>query len=191
MRQMHSATANALAQPVVRLAMMARIQFRGGGQFAFNTLRRPITWQNVTYMPTGNLGEISPVDESVEGNPSTYRITLSGIDKSLLSSLDRADYLNHTVTAWLLVLDEGHNVIGDPVHWWSGLTDSLSIEVGKTAQVMIEVKDRRVIWQNPQPRYWTDQAQRRRNPNDKGLELVSKLNEIEIEWPKATRRRVN
>lgn len=190
MRSMQAATAAALSQPVVRMAMMARIQFRGGGQFAFNTMQKNITWQSVTYLGIGNIGEISPVDETADGSPANYRLTLSGLDPALVSGINRADYLNHTVTTWLLVLDENHNVIGDPVHWWSGLTDRTSITLGKRAAITIDVKDRRVLWQNPHPQYWTDQAQRRRDPTDRGMEQVASLDKIEIEWPKGVRRRV-
>lgn len=190
MRNIHAATATALAQPVVRLAMMARIEFRGGGQFAFNTLLKPITWQGVTYIGAGAIGSISQINETSDSTPGNYSITLSALDATLVAGLNRADYLNHKVTTWLLVLDASHDVIGEPVHWWSGLTDKITISMGRSATVDISVRDRRAIWQNPQTQLWTDAAQKRRDPTDNGFKVVASLDGLEIEWPKGARRKL-
>jgi hypothetical protein len=170
--------------------MMARIQFRGGGQFAFNTLCRPITWQSVTYLGIGSIGDISQINETSDSSPSLYNITLSGLDATLVSSLNRADYLNHTVTTWLLVLDANHNVIGDPVHWWTGLTDRITVNMGRRASVDIAVRDRRVLWQNPQTQLWTEAAQKRRDPTDQAFKQIASLEGLELEWPKGARRKL-
>lgn len=183
MRDIHPDVITALGQPVIRVAFLCLVDFPSPNRLAFTSLLDDYNYQGVEFVGLGNLGSISGLDESSELNPAEYQITLSGIPDEILEAATRMSYLNYDATVWMLLLDEDHQVIGDPMIWSKGLTDGASIAYGNQSSVTIQVRNRLVDWQRPRIERYTDADQKAKYPDDKGFEFVAEIASKEVEWP--------
>ena len=79
-----SGNQTAVAATVVRPVNLVKIEFNSGTVF-LNSADRDIEFAGDTYLGAGTLGDVSPVEEGVELQTYTIRLTLSGIPSSVIS----------------------------------------------------------------------------------------------------------
>jgi hypothetical protein len=183
MRVIHPDVITALEQPVIRVAFLCLIEFPAPNRLAFTSLLDDYEFNGETFVGLGNLGSISGLDEGSELNPAEYEVTLSGIADEILQAASSMAYLNHPATVWMMLLDENHQTIGEPMIWSKGLTDGAQISYGKSSVVSIQVRNRLVDWQRPRVERYTDGDQQAMHAGDKGLEFVADIASKEVEWP--------
>jgi hypothetical protein len=140
----------------------------------------------VTYIGSGNLLSVSPVDESADIRANGIKLTLSGLDSSIISSALTEDSQGKVVKIFFGVLATTDNrtvIVDTPYQTFEGFIDTMSIlEDSNTAQISVDVENKLIILEKPTNRRYTDQDQKDLFAGDKGLEFVESLQDKRIAW---------
>ena len=139
-----------------------------------------------TYVGTGNLLEISEIEETSEVKANGIRLTLSGIDSSILSEVLTEDSHGTVVELFFGVLTQTDNrtvIVETPYKIFEGILDTMTIrELGETSLITVTVENKMVTLERPIARRYTDQDQKISFPTDKGLEFVDDLQDKSLVW---------
>lgn len=181
-RIINSATLAALSAQHIRWLVFAKVEF-DFATLAFNSSLSSKVLDSETYLGAGNLGSVSPVNESSGLNPSQFEIKFSGVNDDIINSAATEDYLNKKAIVHIAVVDEFDAIIGEPFIWFEGLTDGVDIQYGKNSVVVVSVRDRLTDWNRKRVGKYTDGDQQALHPGDKGLEFVTEVASREIVWP--------
>lgn len=147
----------------------------------------PKTWDSQTWLGTGLMGAVSPIEESTDGSATGISLTLTGIPSDLVSTILNDDYQGRTATLWLGFLDSSGSVIADPVQIFSGKMDVASIDdEGETGTITLTVESELVDFLRSRERRYTHEDQQIDYPGDLGFEFVSGLQDKSVSWGKAS-----
>lgn len=160
------------------------------GVFASGTVRAwsgigDLSWDNQTWIGTGNLLQISSVQENAETVASGATVTLSGVPTELISLALGSVRQGRSGQIYLGFLSGG-DVVADPVLVFEGKLDVPIIEEdGDTATIAIAYESRLIDLQKPRESRYTNEDHQRVFPNDLGFEFVPSLQEKTINWGRA------
>lgn len=144
-----------------------------------------------TYIGSGNLIDISQVEESAEIRATGVKITLSGIPSSLLSEILTEDAQGTVVDIFFGVLTTTNNetvIVDTPYKIFGGFIDVMTIvENADESLVSVSVENALITLEKAKDRRYTDQDQKNLFAGDKGLEFVDDLQDKSIAWGGGTR----
>ena len=139
-----------------------------------------------TFIGSANLLSISNINETADIRASGVKLSLSGIDSSILSSSISQDSEGGTVKIYFGLLkteDNRTQVVDTPYELFDGNLDTIQIsEQGNTATITITVENKLIMLERPRNRSYTDQDQKNLFAGDKGLEFVDDLQDKELIW---------
>jgi len=139
-----------------------------------------------SYFGSGNLLAISSIDETAEIRATGAKVTLSGMQSSLISSALTEDVQGTVVKIYFGVTttDDNRTVVVDtPYLIFEGFLDTMTItENGETAEFTITVENKLITLEKAIDRRYTDQDQKELFAGDKGLEFVESLQDKQIAW---------
>jgi hypothetical protein len=143
-----------------------------------------LTIGSKTYLGAGQLLSISLVEESTEIEAKGASITMSGVPSDFLSLALAEPYQGRECRIYFGMT----NSPSDYAEVFSGELDQMNVsEESSTATISITVENVLIKLERPVVRRFTDQDQRSRFPNDKGLEFVVSLQDKEIFWGKVAK----
>lgn len=159
------------AKPKLRLRILVDLDFSTGMVRAHDGVG-PLIFAGNTYTGTGVLGGIDAVTEDLTGIARQVRLTLSGVDASLVSETMDEVYQNRNVTIYIGIMgaDSG-DFVADPEVIWEGRMDTMSIarEIdGATITLSCEPRLRR----EPRVARYTNEDQQIDYSGDRFLDLV-------------------
>lgn len=176
-----SAFVAAITQPHANIFMMLELQPSSGTQY-WCGLPYNVTWNSNTYVGTSGLVSVSESTE-VAGSAQGFQVTISGVrpsDKSLLTT----EKIQNRKLVYRLAAIDSSNVLVVDANVWSGRMDYMEYDAtGESPTITIYAEHYMILWDKPRPVRYTDSAQKRIDPTDKGLEFVAKLSETDIVWP--------
>ena len=144
-----------------------------------------------TFIGSGNLLSISNVNETADIRASGVKVSLSGLDSSILSSSISQDSEGGVVKLYFGVLTTTENataVVDSPYQLFEGSLDTIQItETGESAMITVTVENKLIMLERPRNRRYTDQDQKNLFAGDKGLEFVDDLQDKELIWGGGTR----
>jgi len=139
------------------------------------------------YLGVGALGGVSSAQEGVELRSYGLAMTLSGIPRDSIALALADDYRNRRAQVWEVVMDPATwAVLSDPILLWRGRMDTMSVDLGTTAQITINVESRMRDWERVQGTLATDEEQQRRHAGDTFFAFVSDTALRNVEWPAAS-----
>lgn len=142
-----------------------------------------ITINGNAFMGVGQLGNISVAEESAELRSYGMTIKLSGVPRDSVAYALGQAYQGRRGTVYEVQLDATTwQVIGALVVF-RGRMDQMDIALGQQAAVTVKLENRLADWDRPRIRRFTDDEQRRRDPNDGSFRFLSATTEKEIIWP--------
>jgi hypothetical protein len=165
-----------------------------------------LTTGGITYAGTGQFLAISEMEETAEIAARGATITLSGIPSNLISlaltepyqgrkckimfgAIDaNRIYLKAEDGTYILREDSGRIDIteGDVtpvVELFTGYIDQMNIDEGPdTSTIVLAIESRLIDLERERIFRYTDQNQKARFPNDKGLEFVEDLQDKQFNW---------
>ena len=145
-----------------------------------------VTIDSSTYIGSGNLLEVSSIQESSEVKATGMSISLSGLDSSIVSSALTENVQGTSVRVYFGVLETSSNadsIVDSPYKFFEGFLDTMVIEEeGDTSRISITVENKLITLEKPVDRRYTDQDQKNLFTGDKGLEFVDSLQDKEIIW---------
>ena len=134
---------------------------------------------NKTYFGVGTLLNISSVEETTEIDAKGVSISMSGIPSSFLSLALTEAYQGRECRIYFGVV----NSPIDYVEIFSGELDQMTVlEEAETCTISVTAESVLIKLERPVVRRFTDQDQKSRYPNDKGLEFIASLQNREIVW---------
>jgi hypothetical protein len=132
-----------------------------------------------TYLGVGSLLNISSVTETTEMDAKGATLTLSGIPSSFLSLALQQPYQGRECRIYFGVTNSAVNY----VEVFSGELDQMNIEEGaETAVISVTAENVLIKLERPVVRRFTNEDQKSRFPNDRGLEFVAGLQDKDILW---------
>lgn len=119
----------ALSSDHVALVTFAKLEFPSGTLYLHNSIGT-YTWGGNDWLGTGDLGEISQLEEGAEISPYKISLSLSGLDATISGAALTEDYYLQPVTVYLGVLDANDALIANPTVVWEGAMDQMELSVG-------------------------------------------------------------
>jgi len=136
-----------------------------------------------TYTGVGTLLDISGVDETIDLSAKGIKLTLSGVQSSLISIARDEDYQGRQLELLFAAISNSGTLINDPVIMFSGFMDTMTInDGGDTATIELTVENRLIEFERTRVRRYTAEDQQIDYPGDLGLQFVADLEEKEIVW---------
>lgn len=142
-----------------------------------------MNWNGEDWLGAGDLGEVSPIEETTKLEAPGVKFKLSGIPlENLALALDEVRQ-GLPVEAWLGFLTNAGEIIADPASVFYGETDTAEItENGETADITISAESRMQLLSQKKERRRTHEDQQIDYPGDLGLEYVAGLQNKQIRW---------
>lgn len=176
-----SGNATELAKPAVALVVMVDLDFASGHVY-FNDGTTNIAWAGNTYQAVGVLGEVEPVQEEVDVIARPLRLTLSGLENSLIVTARDEVYQGRSVTVYLGLLDPSTcALLQDPETVWEGRMDTMSIALGeKTGSIALNCEHR--LQREPRVARYTNPDQQLAYSGDVFLEFTAAIPGYVSQW---------
>ena len=141
------------------------------GHFRANDGGADIVVGGDTYYAVGSFGGHDGIEESVEFVARGVRLTLTGVDIALISTVANESVQNRPAALYVAMLSEQGQLIGTPQLFWSGFMDTFDIEVaGAEAKLTIGCEHR--LRNAPQYSRFADADQQGRSPGDRGFNML-------------------
>lgn len=165
-----------------------------------------LQWGDKEFLGGGNFIGLSPMEETQELEAKGVVLSLNGIPSNLVALALNENVKNRPVRIYLAsidtqrrvatedepgaVLTEGgdyvlleNNLIDSPYQIFSGLMDVMEFaDSGDTADIRVTAENILLIGQRAKLSRYTDEEQRKRFPDDRGLEFINRLQDREIVW---------
>jgi len=134
-----------------------------------------------TYIGTGNLLDISSVEETTEIAVRGATITLSGMSSEVISLALQSPYQGRVCNMYFGVANG--SVYSNLTQIFSGYMDEMNIDEGADfGTIELKVENKLIDLERARVRRFTNYYQKAVYPNDKGLEFVESLQDKEIVW---------
>jgi len=131
-----------------------------------------------TYTGSGNLLNISGIEEAADLSAKGITLSLSGIDTSIVSLALQEPYQGRTARVLFGVAG-----VSDYVEVFRGIMDVMTIqEDGSTATIELTVESKLVTLQRPNVRRYTSESHKLRYPSDTFFDFVEQLQDKEVAW---------
>lgn len=188
-RDINSATNIAAGEEVVRAVGLVELDF-GSGFVRVASAPYDMMFDSngdsidETFIGIGDLGKVSPIEESADQQGYSLKFDLSGVPSALISTTLNEHYQGRDAKLWMGLLDDQGAITGNPVLLFSGLMDTMDVEVGAEARITVTANSRLVRWEQARNERYNHAAQQSRFPGDMGLEFMEAMVEKEIVWPK-------
>lgn len=154
-----------------------------------NDSYKAITYDGNNYLGVGHFIGFSDIEEASEVIVSSMTLSLSGIDKSMITLIMNNDYINRTIKVWTAFLDiNSHQLILNPVLIFEGHINSPSISEdpdGGKSTVSVSATNAWVDFDRKTGRHANNEEQQVLFPGDRGFEFADKDTQNLI-WGKRT-----
>lgn len=142
-----------------------------------------LAYGGVTYLGVGNLGTVSPVDETTDLSARGLTMQLSGVPTALVAAALTEDYQGRACSVLFGALSTTAGLIASPVTVFAGRMDVMQItDDGQSAQITMTAENRLVDFRRSREVRYTDEEQQTLFPGDKGLEFVTAIQQKAIYW---------
>jgi hypothetical protein len=145
-----------------------------------------ITVGSVTYLGSGSLGTISPVEETTDLAARGINFQLSGVPTALVAVALSENYQGKECSVLFGALDPTGALVSSPVTIFAGRMDVMSInDDGQNATIIMSAENKLVDFRRPREVRYTHEEQQNLYPGDLGLEFVTAIQEKQIYWGNA------
>lgn len=145
-----------------------------------------LSWDDEEWLGAGNLGRVSTIEETMELRAAGMSMQLSGVRNEDLTEVIAEPIQGRRAQVYLGFLNVNFQLVADPIVIFDGRMDTVEIvDGGTTATITMMVENRLRDLDRARTRRYTDADQQSRYPNDRGLEYVPALQEIDIPWGRA------
>ena len=181
-RVIDSTTEAHLTDPVTHWIVMAELDFSTGTVRAWSGYSDLVYGGN-TFKGVGVLGQFGTASETTDTRATNSTLTLSGIPSALMSAVLTSNYQGAPGIVWLGLQDARGNILGAPIPIFAGTIDTSTIvDSGNTCSITMNLEGHMVDLQNPRERHYTNREQQELFPGDLGLEYITWLQNVPINW---------
>jgi len=183
-RDLTQDTRDAATASVVRPIVFVQFEFASETTRVWSGVGS-IDWNGETWSGLGELGKISPVEETTDLRIAGMIYELSGVAPDLIAvSMDKGEYRRRRDCAWIgFTTDDMRTVVVDPYQFWDGRLDKMTVQDGPTATIQVSSEHHLADLERSRARRYTDADQKAAYPDDKGLEFIEAIQDQTLEWP--------
>ena len=173
----------ALSAQHVALVTFAKLEFPSGNLYLHNSIGT-YTWGGEDWLGTGDLGEISEIEEGADVSPYKITLSLSGLDPDISAAALTEDYYLQPVTVYLGVLDFSDDLIADPTIVWEGAMDQMTVSVGaESGDVISLTAESELARFNKASNLKYTNAQLQKDfSGDLGFDLMADIDGAKLRW---------
>ena len=162
-------------------ALLALFEFDSGDIGMWNG-RGQINVDGVDYFGGGNLVAVSPYQETQDLQAKGMVFTLTGVPLNLVEIAENENWQGRKVILRLALMEED-GTVNSTYRLFSGIMDEMDIQEGAdTATIQVKAESVLIKLKRAKERRYTDQDQKSRYPNDRGLENMTQLQDKELIW---------
>lgn len=182
-RDLTGAMAAEVAKAQLAPVFFFEASFSGGYARAWNGVG-PIVWDGKTWLGTGSLLGLGPVEETRELEETQCAVSLSGVDSTMVSLAYNDFSQGRPLTVWLGAMDVATGLIADdPARVFRGRMDNISdADDGETATITVTASSSISDPKRIRARYYTDQDQQRLFSGDRSFRFIPSLQDRNIYW---------
>ncbi len=142
-----------------------------------------IIWNSQIFVGSGNVLAVDRVEETQEFRATSVSFSLNGINSALIASALTANYQGRPAIMWFAVMDNSRNIIATPYQLFKGRMDIISFsDNGDTADFNIKCESNIIDIRKARERRYTPEDQKIDYEDDRGLDFIPKIQDIEIAW---------
>lgn len=179
-----------LAGNLVRVDVLAELQFASGTIRLWNGFGPLQTLDGKSWQGTAAMGDISGLSQSLNGSAPPLTVSLSGVDSTfaLKAKSEAAEYFNRPLVVYLQFFDEDWQCLDNPYGLTMARMTNITSKMeegpdGKIYTVSLTAETPFAVRRRPKFGYLTDRDQQLRFPGDRGLERVAGIDNKNITWP--------
>jgi len=173
----------ALSSDHVALVTFAKLEFPSGTLYLHNSIGT-YTWGGNDWLGTGDLGEISQLEEGAEISPYKITLSLSGLDATISGAALTEDYYLQPVTVYLGVLNANDVLIADPTIVWEGAMDQMQLSVGAADGdvIVLTAESELARFDKASNLKYTDAQLQSDSAGSLGFEFMADIEGAKIRW---------
>jgi hypothetical protein len=178
-----SSVLDALSAQHVSLVTFAKLEFPSGTVYLHNSIGT-YTWGGNDWLGTGDLGEISQIEEGSDISPYKITLTLSGLDPTISGAALTEDYYLQPVTVYLGALDSSDDLIADPTVIWEGAMDQMIVSVAASGgdSISLTAESELARFTNASNLKYTDVQLQSDFSGDLGFSLLADIEGAKLRW---------
>lgn len=182
-RNFPSTVLTALAANHVATVTFAKLEFSSGTLYLHNSIGT-YTWGSQSWLGTGDLGNVSAIEEGAGVSPYKITLSLSGIDSTISNAALTEDYYMRPVTLYLGALDANDDLLADPTEVWAGFMDQLNVSLGADGGDAIELiaESELAKFDRASNKRYTDSNQQATHSADVFFEFLQDIDGIKVRW---------
>ena len=182
-----AAVLTALSSQHVSLVTFAKLEFPSGTLYVHNSLGT-YTWGGNDWLGTGDLGEISQLQEGAEVSPYKITLSLSGLDSTISGAALTEDYYLQPVNVYLGALASDDTLIADPTIVWEGAMDQMELSVGAEGgdAIVLTAESELARFDRASNLKYTDAQLQTDFSGDLAFEFMSDIEGSKIRWGDAS-----
>lgn len=173
----------ALSSDHVALVTFAKLEFPSGTIYLHNSIGT-YTWGGNDWLGTGDLGEISQLEEGAQISPYKITLSLSGLDATISGAALTEDYYLQPVTVYLGVLNANDVLIADPTIVWEGAMDQMQLSVGAADGdvIVLTAESELARFDKASNLKYTDAQLQSDSAGSLGFEFMADIEGAKIRW---------
>lgn len=173
----------ALSSEHVALVTFAKLEFPSGTLYLHNSIGT-YTWGGNDWLGTGDLGEISQLEEGAQISPYKITLSLSGLDATISGAALTEDYYLQPVTVYLGVLNANDVLIADPTIVWEGAMDQMELSIGAADgdMIVLTAESELARFDKASNLKYTDAQLQSDSAGSLGFEFMADIEGAKIRW---------
>ena len=139
---------------------------------------KAVSYGGNEYQGVGHFLGFSDIEEAAEVIVSSMTVSLSGVDQVWISTLLQNDYIDRTIKIYTAFLDDGQELIVDPVLIFEGRMDQPTIEddpEGGQSVISVSATNAWVDFSRKTGRHTNHEETQVHFAGDKGFEFASEV----------------
>ncbi len=146
------------------------------------------TWNdgsgNQNWLGTGDLGQISRIQEGEEVSPYGIQLTLSGLDPDLVGEAIKESYYQRPVTLYVGALNDSDQLVATPDVMWTGFMDLMTASVGADGgdTLVLNCESELAMFERSRNFLFTNAAQQTLSSGDTFFNQLQDMEDLTLSW---------
>jgi hypothetical protein len=146
------------------------------------------TWNdgsgNVNWLGTGDLGQISTIQEGDQISPYNIELTLSGLDAGLVAEAVKEVYYQRPVTLYVGALNDDDNLVATPDVIWNGFIDTMDVRLGgdNGDTLALSAESELAMFERSSNLLYTNASQQATSSGDTFFTHLQEMQDITLDW---------
>lgn len=189
-RDLASNTAISYAASHVNPIVFVKLEFdpTSAGTIRLHNGLGTYTWDdgsgNVSWFGTGDLGQISTIQEGDEISPYNIELTLSGLDAGLVAEAVKEVYYQRPVTLYVGALNDDDELVATPDVIWNGFIDTMDVRLGGDSgdTLALSAESELAMFERSANLLYTNASQQASSSGDTFFTHLQEMQDITLDW---------